>query len=291
VAGGGGRGMRVVEREADLPALFDAAAREAKAAFGEGAMYVEKFLVNIRHVEIQILSDGDSVLHLGERDCSSQRRNQKLVEESPSPGLSPTMRAEMGEAAVRLCRHVGYSSAGTVEYIVDLANDRFYFMEMNTRVQVEHPVTECVTGIDIVKEQIRIAQGERLSIRQENVQLQGHAIECRINAEDPERGFSPCPGRLTEVRFPGGPGVRVDSHVYNGYTVPPNYDSLIAKLICWGRDREEALARMQRALAELRIDGIKTTAPFLARLLACETFRDGAMHTRFVEGFIQESTP
>jgi acetyl-CoA carboxylase biotin carboxylase subunit len=290
VAGGGGRGMRVVEREADLPTHFEAASREAKAAFGDGAMYVEKYLVNIRHVEIQILSDGDNVLHLGERDCSSQRRNQKLVEESPSPGLSPAMRAEMGEAAVRLCRHVGYRSAGTIECIVDPANDRFYFMEMNTRVQVEHPVTECVTGIDIVKEQIRIAQGERLSLRQDEVRLHGHAIECRINAEDPERGFAPCPGRLTEVRFPGGPGVRVDSHVYGGYTVPPNYDSLIAKLICWGRDREEALARMQRALAELRVDGIKTTAPFLARLLACDTFRNGAMHTRFVESFIQEST-
>ena len=290
VAGGGGRGMRVVEREADLQAHFEAAAREAKAAFGDGAMYVEKYLINIRHVEIQILSDGDNVLHLGERDCSSQRRNQKLVEESPSPGLSPAMRAEMGEAAVRLCRHVGYRSAGTIECIVDPVNDCFYFMEMNTRVQVEHPVTECVTGIDIVKEQIRIAQGERLSLRQEDVRLHGHAIECRINAEDPERGFAPSPGRLTEVRFPGGPGVRVDSHVYGGYTVPPNYDSLIAKLICWGRDREEALARMQRALAELRVDGIKTTAPFLARLLACDTFRAGAMHTRFVESFIQEST-
>jgi acetyl-CoA carboxylase biotin carboxylase subunit len=290
VAGGGGRGMRVVEREADLAAHFEAAAREAKAAFGDGAMYVEKYLVNIRHVEIQILSDGDNVLHLGERDCSSQRRNQKLVEESPSPGLSAAMRAEMGEAAVRLCRHVGYRSAGTIECIVDPANERFYFMEMNTRVQVEHPVTESVTGIDIVKEQIRTAQGERLSLRQEDVRLHGHAIECRINAEDPEHGFAPCPGRLTKVRFPGGPGVRVDSHVFGGYTVPPNYDSLIAKLICWGRDREEALARTRRALAELQVEGVKTTAPFLGRLLDCDTFRRGAVHTRFVETFIQESS-
>jgi len=290
VAGGGGRGMRVVDQEADLATHFDAASREAKAAFGDGAMYVEKYLVNIRHVEIQILSDGDNVLHLGERDCSSQRRNQKLVEESPSPGLPAAMRTEMGEAAVRLCRHVGYRSAGTIECIVDPANQRFYFMEMNTRVQVEHPVTECVTGIDIVKEQIRIARGERLSYRQEDVQLRGHAIECRINAEDPERGFAPCPGRVGELRFPGGPGVRVDSHVFSGYLVPPSYDSLIAKLICWGVDREEALARMQRALAELRVEGIKTTAPFLARLLACDSFQRGAVHTRFVESFIQEST-
>lgn len=290
VAGGGGRGMRIVEREPDLAAHFEAAVREAKAAFGDGAMYVEKYLTGIRHVEIQILSDGEIVLHLGERDCSSQRRNQKLVEESPSPGLSLAMRSAMGEAAVRLCRHVGYRSAGTIECILDPANDLFYFMEMNTRVQVEHPVTECVTGIDIVKEQIRIAQGERLSLRQEDVRLHGHSIECRINAEDPERGFAPCPGTLRKVHFPGGPGVRVDSHVYAGYVVPPNYDSLIAKLITWGRDREEALARMQRALSELRVEGVKTTASFLANLLASDTFRRGAVDTRFVEHFIQEST-
>ena len=251
---------------------------------------MEKYLTGIRHVEIQILSDGETVLHLGERDCSSQRRNQKLVEESPSPSLSPAMRAAMGEAAVRLCRHVGYRSAGTIECIVDPASDLFYFMEMNTRVQVEHPVTECVTGIDIVKEQIRIAQGERLSVRQEDVRLVGHSIECRINAEDPERGFAPSPGTLGEVRFPGGPGVRVDSHIYSGYVVPPYYDSLIAKLITWGRDREEALARMQRALSELRIEGVKTSAAFLARLLASETFKRGEVHTRFVERFIQESS-
>ena len=290
VAGGGGRGMRIVEAEHDLGAHFDAAVREAKAAFGDGAMYMEKYLTGIRHVEIQILSDGETVLHLGERDCSSQRRNQKLVEESPSPSLSPAMRAAMGEAAVRLCRHVGYRSAGTIECIVDPASDLFYFMEMNTRVQVEHPVTECVTGIDIVKEQIRIAQGERLSVRQEDVRLVGHSIECRINAEDPERGFAPSPGTLGEVRFPGGPGVRVDSHIYSGYVVPPYYDSLIAKLITWGRDREEALARMQRALSELRIEGVTTSAAFLARLLASETFKRGEVHTRFVERFIQESS-
>ena len=291
VAGGGGRGMRVVEAEADLAGHFDAAVREAKAAFGDGAMYVEKYLTGFRHVEIQILADADNVLHLGERDCSSQRRNQKLIEESPSPGLSPAMRAAMGEAAVRLCKHVGYRSAGTIECIVDPARDVFYFMEMNTRVQVEHPVTECVTGIDIVKEQIRIAQGDKLSIRQEDVRLHGHAIECRINAEDPERGFAPSPGTLGEVRFPGGPGIRVDSHVHTGAVVPPYYDSLIAKLIAWGRDRDEALARMQRALAELRIDGVRTTAAFVARLIDSDTFRQGAVHTRFVEQFIRESSP
>ena len=291
VAGGGGRGMRIVEAESDLAGHFDAAVREAKAAFGNGAMYVEKYLTGIRHVEIQILADGDTVLHLGERDCSSQRRNQKLIEESPSPGLSPAMREAMGAAAVRLCRRVGYRSAGTIEFIVDPVRDVFYFMEMNTRVQVEHPVTECVTGIDIVKEQIRIARGEQLSIRQSDVHLAGHAIECRINAEDPERGFAPCPGTLGEVRFPGGPGIRVDSHLHSGAVVPPYYDSLIAKLIAWGRDRDEALARMRRALAELRIDGVRTTAPFIARLIESDTFRRGAVHTRFVEQFIRESTP
>jgi acetyl-CoA carboxylase biotin carboxylase subunit len=290
VAGGGGRGMRVVEREADLQGYFEAAVREAKAAFGDGAMYVEKYLTDIRHVEIQVLADGETVLHLGERDCSSQRRNQKLVEESPSPGLSQSMREAMGAAAVKLCRHVGYRSAGTIECIVDPVQQVFYFMEMNTRIQVEHPVSECVTGIDIVKEQIRIAEGSPLTLRQQDVKLRGHAIECRINAEDPTQNFAPSPGLLRDVRFPGGPGVRVDSHVFSGYLVPPNYDSLLAKLICWGRDRDEALARMQRALAELRIEGVKTTTPFLARLLASDVFRRGEVHTRYVERFIQEST-
>jgi acetyl-CoA carboxylase biotin carboxylase subunit len=288
VAGGGGRGMRVVERAADLAGHFDAASREAKAAFGDGTMYVEKYLVNIRHVEIQVLADAHEVLHLGERDCSSQRRNQKLVEESPSPGLSDSLRTRMGEAAVRLCRHVGYRNAGTIECIVDPASGAFYFMEMNTRVQVEHPVTECVTGVDIVKEQIRLAEGHRLSIRQADVRLQGHAIECRINAEDPDQRFMPRPGLLSLVVFPGGPGIRVDSHVYSGYRVPPNYDSLIAKIIAWGRDRGEAIARMQRALRELRVEGVPTTAGFLARLLASDAFMRGEVHTRYVEQFIEE---
>ncbi|MEQ1806656.1 MAG: acetyl-CoA carboxylase biotin carboxylase subunit [Burkholderiaceae bacterium] len=289
VAGGGGRGMRVVEREADLAERFENAALEAKTAFGDATLYVEKYLTRIRHVEIQILADAENVLNLGERDCSSQRRNQKLVEEGPAPQLSPELRAALGDAAVRLCRHVGYTSAGTVECIVDPAAQTFYFMEMNTRVQVEHPVTECLTGLDIVKEQIRIAAGERLSMRQGDVQVRGHAIECRINAEDPQRDFAPCPGTVTELRFPGGPGVRIDSHLYAGYRVPPNYDSLIAKLVTCGRDRDEALARMQRALAELHIGGIQTTADFLAKLLGSEAFRGGAVHTRYVEEFIGSS--
>ena len=291
VAGGGGRGMRVAAQAGQLAGHFESASREAHAAFGDGTMYVEKYLTNIRHVEIQVLADAHDVLHLGERDCSSQRRNQKLVEESPSPGLPESLRARMGEAAVRLCRHVGYRNAGTIECIVDPAAGEFFFMEMNTRVQVEHPVTECVTGVDIVKEQIRIAEGQRLSLRQEDVRIEGHAIECRINAEDPARNFMPQPGRLDLVVFPGGPGIRVDSHVYTGYRVPPHYDSLIAKIIAWGRDRTEAIARMQRALGELRIDGVPTTASFLARLLAGEAFRSGAMHTRYVEQFIEEQTP
>ena len=290
VAGGGGRGMRVVERESDLAAHFESASREAQAAFGNGTMYVEKYLTQIRHVEIQVLADAHEVLDLGERDCSSQRRNQKLVEESPSPGLSSDLRTRMGEAAIRLCRHVGYRNAGTIECIVDSTSGEFYFMEMNTRVQVEHPVTECVTGVDIVKEQIRIAEGHRLSVRQEDVRFTGHAIECRINAEDPAQNFMPRPGELTRVVFPGGPGIRVDSHIYTGYRVPPNYDSLIAKIIAWGRDRSEAIARMQRALAELRIEGLTTTAPFLSRLLASDAFTRGEMHTRYVERFIEEHT-
>ncbi len=288
VAGGGGRGMRVVQRQADLAAHFEAASREAQAAFGDGTMYLEKYLTNIRHVEIQVIADAHEVLHLGERDCSSQRRNQKLVEESPSPGLSDSLRLRMGEAAVRLCRHVGYRNAGTVECIVDAEADSFYFMEMNTRIQVEHPVTEAVTGVDLVKEQIRVAEGQRLSLRQADLRPVGHAIECRINAEDPARGFMPQPGRLTQVVFPGGPGIRVDSHAYSGYLVPPNYDSLLAKLIAWGRDREEAIARMQRALAELRVEGVPTTAAFLSRLLASEAFTSGRMHTRYVEQLIEE---
>ena len=281
-AGGGGRGMRVVREPAELPARFAAATREAQAAFGDGGLYVEKFLERVRHVEIQVLSDGETV-HLGERDCSIQRRSQKLVEESPSPALDDATRERMGEAAVRVCRRVGYTSAGTIEFIADAASGAFYFMEMNTRIQVEHPVTEMVTGIDIVKEQIRIARGEPLALAQRDVRIDGHAIECRINAEDPARDFAPAPGSVRALRLPGGPGIRVDSHLFAGYRIPPYYDSLVAKIVAWGRDRDEAIARMRRALAETEIDGVPTTVPFHARLLADERFRRGDVHTRFVE--------
>jgi len=282
-AGGGGRGMRVVRSAAELPVRFADAAREAKGAFGDAGLYVEKFLERVRHVEIQVLSDGDTVLHLGERDCSIQRRNQKLLEESPSPVLDETLRTRMGEAAVRICRQVGYKSAGTIEFIVDAATGSFYFMEMNTRVQVEHPVTEAVTGIDIVKAQIRIAQGERLEIAQDDVRLTGHALECRINAEDPARDFAPCPGEVRELHLPEGPGIRVDSHVQAGYRIPPYYDSLLAKVVAWGVDRDEAIVRMRRALSEMRVVGVPTTIPFHLRLLSDERFVSGDVHTRFIE--------
>jgi acetyl-CoA carboxylase, biotin carboxylase subunit len=283
VAGGGGRGMRVVRDQAQLEERFAEAAREAQAAFGDAGIYVEKFLERVRHVEIQVLSDGETVVHLGERDCSIQRRNQKLVEESPCPALDDATRARMGEAAVRICRHVGYRSAGTVEFIVDTARGAFYFMEMNTRVQVEHPVTEAVTGIDIVKTQIRIAQGQHLQIAQDDVRLTGHALECRINAEDPANDFAPAPGSVREVHLPGGPGIRVDSHLYAGYRIPPYYDSLIGKMIAWGRDREEAIARMTRALSEMQVEGVPTTLPFHLRLMADARFRSGYVHTRYIE--------
>jgi acetyl-CoA carboxylase biotin carboxylase subunit len=288
-AGGGGRGMRIVWSERDLSTQYMDATREAKAAFNDGSIYIEKYLTAIRHIEIQILSDGETVLHLGERDCSIQRRNQKLLEESPSPVLDDEMRTQIGQAAVRLCKHVGYKSAGTIECILDGGTQRFYFMEMNTRVQVEHPVTELVTGIDIVKEQIRIAQGVPLSLTQSDVRLTGHAIECRINAEDPEHGFAPNPGTIQHCHLPGGPGVRVDSHVYTGYRIPPYYDSLLAKVIAWGNTRDEAMARMHRAIAEMRIDGVKTTLSFHEALLRNDHFKRGDVHTKFVEDVFLEA--
>jgi len=222
-------------------------------------------------------------LHLGERDCSVQRRNQKLLEETPSPVLDAAIRTRMGEAAVRLCRHVGYTSAGTIEFILDAATGAFYFMEMNTRIQVEHPVTEMVTGVDLVKAQLEIAAGKPLTLRQEDLRFHGHAIECRINAEDSERDFAPCPGRVQCYHAPGGPGIRIDSHLMSGYVVPPYYDSLLAKVVAWGRDRGEAIARMRRALLEMEIDGIKTTLPFHLGLLHHPAFLAGEVHTRFVE--------
>ena len=282
-AGGGGRGMRVVRDDTDLATRFVDAAREAQAAFGDGALYVEKFVERARHVEIQILADAHDVLHLGERDCSIQRRNQKLVEESPSPALDDAVRARMGEAAVRICRQVGYRNAGTIEFLLDASTGEFYFMEMNTRVQVEHPVTELVTGIDIVKAQIGIASGAPLAIAQRDVRLAGHAIECRVNAEDPARDFRPSPGHVHGLRLPGGPGIRVDTQLFEGCRVPPYYDSLIAKVIAWGRDRHEALARMRRAVSEMRVGGVQTTLPFHARLLRDVRFASADVHTRFVE--------
>jgi acetyl-CoA carboxylase, biotin carboxylase subunit len=281
-AGGGGRGMRIVPRAEDLGRLLTEAMAEAQTAFGDPSVYVERYLTNVRHIEVQVLGDGERVIHFGERDCSSQRRNQKLVEEAPSPVLDAKTRARFCEAAVALCRRVRYTSAGTVEFILDQDSGEFFFMEMNTRIQVEHPVTEMITGVDLVKEQIRIASGEPLAIRQQDVRLDGHAIECRINAEDHRSGFAPCPGHIANFRAPGGPGVRVDSHLEAGYDVPPFYDSLLAKIICWGRDRDEALSRMTRALKEMEVEGVRTTLPFHLELLAHERFRAGDVNTRFV---------
>ena len=267
----------------ELADQYADAAREAKAAFGDDAIYVEKYLSNIRHIEIQVLSDGSNVLHLGERDCSIQRRNQKLLEETPSPVLDAAVRARMCEAAVKLCRHVGYTSAGTIEFILDAASGEFYFMEMNTRIQVEHPVTEMVSGVDLVKWQLEIAAGTPLTLRQEEIHFRGHSIECRINAEDSARDFAPCPGEVKRYHAPGGPGIRVDSHLHAGYRVPPYYDSLLAKVVSWGRDRGEAIDRMRRALNEMQVDGVTTTIPFHLGLLHHEDFIAGEVHTRFVE--------
>ncbi len=287
-AGGGGRGMRLVQEPEQLEGLFKAAQGEAEAAFGNPGLYMEKFIERPRHVEVQILADRHgNVVHLGERDCSIQRRHQKLLEEAPSPALDPELRRRMGEAAVAAARSITYEGAGTVEFLVDRSGS-FYFMEMNTRIQVEHPVTEMVTGFDLIAEQLRIAGGEPLSMRQEDVQMRGHAIECRINAEDPQQNFRPTPGRITGWLPPGGPGVRVDSHVYTGYEIPPFYDSLIGKLIVWGVDREAAIKRMRRALSECAITGIPTTIEFHLALLDRPEFQRGDVHTKFVE---QEMLP
>jgi len=281
-AGGGGRGMRIVQAEADLAKALGVAQGEAGVAFGNPAVYIERYIRNPRHVEFQILADAHGqVLHLGERDCSIQRRHQKLIEESPSPAMTPTLREAMGKAAVASARAVGYVNAGTIEFLLD-EDGRFYFMEMNTRIQVEHPVTEEVVGLDLVKQQLRIAAGERLPLRQEEVILRGHAIECRVNAEDPEE-FLPSPGKITTLRLPGGPGVRVDSHAYAGYTIPPYYDSLIGKLIVRGQDRAEAIGRMRRALQEFVVQGIKTTIPFHLRVMDHPDFVKGAVSTNFLE--------
>lgn len=284
-AGGGGRGMRVAHTQVALSTALSTAQSEAEKAFGNAGVYIEKFIENPKHVEVQILADEHgNVIHLGERDCSVQRRHQKLIEESPCPVLDEKGRKKLGDAAVRAAKAVGYSNAGTIEFLMD-KDKNFYFMEMNTRIQVEHPVTEEVTSIDLVKEQIRVAAGEKLRIRQEDVRLTGHSIECRINAEDPSRNFMPSPGLVTTYHAPGGPGVRVDSHVYEEYVIPPFYDSMIAKLIVTGADRDEAIRRMDRALAEFIIEGVATTIPFHQKVIRSEEFRRGDFGTGFVESF------
>jgi acetyl-CoA carboxylase biotin carboxylase subunit len=281
-AGGGGRGMRLVREPGELNKLFLAAQGEAEAAFGNPGVYLEKFIEKPRHVEFQILADSyGNVVHLGERDCSIQRRHQKLLEEAPSPALNPILRDKMGAAAVRVAQSINYVGAGTVEFLVDAHGD-FYFMEMNTRIQVEHPVTEMVTGMDLIAEQIRIAQGDRLSVTQDEIILRGHAIECRINAEDPKYNFRPSPGRINGYLPPGGPGVRIDSHVYTDYEIPPYYDSLVGKLIVWGPDRPTAILRMKRALRECAITGLPTTIPFHQMVLEHPQFLAGEVYTNFV---------
>ncbi len=289
-AGGGGRGMRVAWDEKQLRLGFGIAQAEAGAAFSNNAVYLERFIARPRHIEFQLFGDAHgNLVHLGERECSIQRNHQKLIEEAPSPLLTPEQRREVGELAVRGAQRIGYRNAGTMEFLFD-QDGSFYFMEMNTRIQVEHPVTEEVTGLDMVKEQIQVAAGERLSVAQEDVRWEGHAIECRINAEDHERGFRPSPGTITYFYRPGGPGLRMDSHVYAGYTVPPHYDSMIGKLIARGKDRPEALRRMEIALEEMIVEGIKTTIPFHLLALRDDAFRRGELDTHFVERLLGSKT-
>jgi acetyl-CoA carboxylase biotin carboxylase subunit len=289
-AGGGGRGMRVIGSDAELERGLSEAMSEAEAAFGDGSVYVEKFLTDIRHIEVQVLSDGYTSIHLGERDCTSQRRNQKLVEEAPSTALSAALRLELFEAAKRICTQVGYKNAGTIEFVLDNAEQKFYFIEMNTRIQVEHPVTEMITGIDIVKQQLSIANETGLLLRQEDVEFRGHAIECRVNAEDPDREFLPCPGVVSKYLAPGGPGIRTDSHLEDGYRIPPFYDSMVAKVIAWGNDRQEAIDRMTGALSELQLEGVKTTIPLHLRILRHPRFRSGEINTGFVAEMLSRPT-
>jgi acetyl-CoA carboxylase biotin carboxylase subunit len=282
-AGGGGKGMRIAQDAEQFSQVFNLAQNEALAAFGNGAVYVERYLARPRHVEIQVMGDTHKrVAHMGERDYSVQRRHQKLIEEAPSPALTAELRAAMGSAAVQLASAIDYVGAGTLEFLLD-TDGKFYFMEMNTRIQVEHPVTEMVTSFDLVKEQIRVAAGEPLSFKGDGSRLRGHAIECRVNAEDPYRNFQPSPGQITAYHPPGGPGVRVDSHVYAGYTVPPYYDSLLAKVIVHGNTREEALGRMGQALDSFILEGVTTTIPFLARVIRHPDFAAGRVDTKFLE--------
>lgn len=285
-AGGGGRGMRIAYSREELEKAVRTARQEAEAAFGDGSLYLEKFVERPRHVEIQVLADEyGNVVHLGERDCSIQRRNQKLVEETPCSAITPELRQEMGNAAVRAAQAVKYAGAGTVEFLLDKSGN-YYFIEMNTRIQVEHPVTEWVTGIDLIVETIRLAAGEELGYSQNDIEFRGTALECRINAEDPEHDFRPCPGTITTYLPPGGPGVRVDSGVYTDYQISPYYDSMIAKLITWGRNRSEAIRRMERSLAEFQIEGVKTTIPFLRSIMKNEAFRRGDFDTSFIPSLL-----
>jgi acetyl-CoA carboxylase biotin carboxylase subunit len=285
-AGGGGRGIRIVESEADLDRNLGQAAAEAQAAFGDGGLYLEKAIPRARHVEVQILGDGRRVVHCFERECSLQRRRQKVWEEAPAVTLDGAHRERITAAAVALAQSVGYRGAGTVEFLYDDATGAFYFLEVNTRIQVEHPVTECVTGIDLIQAMLRIADGEPLPFRQDEIALRGHAIEVRINAEDPAKNFLPFPGTVTTLRVPGGPGVRFDTLLYPGYAIPPFYDSLLGKLIVWAEDRPRALARLKRALGELTIEGVKTTAPLFQALVEVEDVRRAAVHTRWLEGWL-----
>jgi len=291
VAGGGGRGMRIAHNDVSFAKEYHVARAEAEKTFNNASVYIEKYIQNPRHIEFQILADGHgNVVHLGERDCSVQRRHQKLIEESPSPFLTSDLRKKMGKAAIRAAAAAEYENAGTIEFIVD-SKGEFYFIEMNTRIQVEHPVTEEITGIDLIKEQIRIASGEKLNFDQKDVEFRGHAIECRINAEDPARGFAPSPGTIGLYYAPGGHGVRVDSHVYSGYTIPPYYDSLIGKLIAHGDNRKMALERMYRALSEYLIRGIETTIPLHKAILSDPIFIAGKATTGYLEEFLSRTPP
>lgn len=285
VSGGGGKGMRSAENPKEFEENFPVAQLEAQKAFADSAMYVERLIVHPRHIEFQILADTyGNVVHLGERDCSIQRNHQKLIEEAPCAVLSPGLREKMGEAAVRAAKAAGYVNAGTIEFLLD-DRQEFYFMEMNTRIQVEHPVTEWVTGLDLIQEQLRIASGEELALKQADIQLKGHAIECRINAENPAKGFCPCPGTVTDALFPGGKGVRVDSAVYAGYTIPPYYDSMIAKLIVWDENREKAISKMQSALGELVIEGVDTNIDYQYEILQNKNYREGDFSVDFIEEY------
>ena len=282
-AGGGGKGIRIAHNKEELEKAYSLVKQEAKISFNDDTIYIEKFVENPRHVEIQVLADehGNGI-HLGERDCSVQRRNQKIIEETPASIINDETRKKMGEVAVKAVKEIGYTNAGTIEFLVDKNKD-FYFMEMNTRVQVEHPVTEMVTGIDIIKEQIKIASGEKLTIKQKDVKVNGHSMEARINAENPDKNFMPCPGTITGLHIPGGNGVRVDTAIYSGYTIPPTYDSMIAKVIVHGKTREESIAKLKSAVAELVVDGITTNADFILKILDNENFKKNNYDTSFIE--------